>query len=82
MLFFDGETMISVNPGGTARIGLPAFEEAADLLKTTIVASIGPVTAEAAAQCHIQTTIMPSQYTVTALVEAIVEYFEKQKEAT
>src|SRR5215210_6479005 len=26
MLFFDGEKMISVNPGGTARIGLPAFD--------------------------------------------------------
>jgi uroporphyrinogen-III synthase len=44
--------------------------------RTTIVASIGPVTAEAAAQCQIQTTIMPSHYTVPALVAAIVEYFE------
>lgn len=33
MLFFDGQKMISVNPGGTARVGLPAFEEAAELLK-------------------------------------------------
>lgn len=39
MLFFDGEKMISVNPGGTARIGLPAFEEAADLLKKAKVKS-------------------------------------------
>ena len=51
-------------------------EQAVDLLRTTIVASIGPVTAEAAAQCQIQTTIMPSHYTVPALVAAIVEYFE------
>ena len=36
-------------------------EPAADLLRTTVVASIGPVTAEAAAQCDIQTTIMPAQ---------------------
>jgi hypothetical protein len=39
MLFFDGEKMISVNPGGTARIGLPAFDEAADLLKKAKVGS-------------------------------------------
>ncbi len=57
-------------------------EPAADLLRTTIVASIGPVTAEAATQCNIQTTIMPAQYTVPALVDAIVEYFAKQAEAT
>lgn len=39
MLFFDGEQMISVNPGGTARIGLPAFEEGAELLKKAKVKS-------------------------------------------
>ena len=54
-------------------------EPAADLLRTTTVASIGPVTAEAAAQCDIRTTIMPATYTVPALVEAIVKYFEDQK---
>jgi len=53
-------------------------EPAADLLRTTLVASIGPVTAEAAMQCQIPTTIMPSTYTVPALVDAIVDYFEKQ----
>jgi uroporphyrinogen III methyltransferase/synthase len=51
-------------------------EPAADLLRTTIVASIGPVTAEAAAQCGIQTTVMPEKYTVPALVTAIVRYCE------
>jgi uroporphyrinogen III methyltransferase/synthase len=52
-------------------------EPAADLLQTTIVASIGPVTAEAAAQANIKTTILPAHYTVAALVDAIVEHFEK-----
>ncbi len=51
-------------------------EPAADLLRTTTVASIGPVTAEAAAQCGIQTSVMPEKYTVPALVGAIVKYFE------
>jgi uroporphyrinogen III methyltransferase/synthase len=56
-------------------------EQAVDLLRTTIVASIGPVTAEAAAQCQIQTAIMPSHYTVPALVAAIVDYFEHARMA-
>jgi uroporphyrinogen III methyltransferase/synthase len=56
-------------------------EPAADLLRTTAVASIGPVTAEAASFANIQTTIMPSSYTIPALVDAIGGYFEKQKNA-
>ncbi len=52
-------------------------EQAADLLRTTAVASIGPVTAEAAEQFGIKTTIMPKEYTTGALVEAIVEHFKK-----
>jgi uroporphyrinogen III methyltransferase/synthase len=55
-------------------------EPAADLLQTTLVASIGPVTAEAAAQWNIKTTIMPETYTIPALVDAIVEYFEKNRD--
>ncbi len=39
MIFFDGETIISVNPGGTARVGLPCFDEAAELLKSAKVKS-------------------------------------------
>src|ERR1043165_9184635 len=45
-------------------------EPAADLLRTTVVASIGPVTAEAAAQCGIDTHVMPEKYTIPALVGA------------
>jgi uroporphyrinogen III methyltransferase/synthase len=52
-------------------------EPAADLLRTTIVASIGPVTAEAAAQYKIQSTIIPTQYTIPALVDAIVDYYAR-----
>ena len=39
MLAFDGEDLISVNPGGTARSGLPCFVEAAKLLKKAKVKS-------------------------------------------
>jgi hypothetical protein len=33
MLIWDGENLISVNPGGTVRVGLPCYEEAEKLLK-------------------------------------------------
>lgn len=32
LLLFDGEKLISVNPGGTVRVGLPCFKEAEKLL--------------------------------------------------
>jgi uroporphyrinogen III methyltransferase/synthase len=54
-------------------------EPSADLLGTTVVASIGPVTAEAASQHNIQTTVMPAEYTTAALAQAIVEYFSQAK---
>jgi len=52
-------------------------EPAADLLKAIVVASIGPVTAEAASQFNIQSTVVPADYTIPALVDAIVEHFRK-----
>ena len=52
-------------------------DQAADLLRPVAVAAIGPVTAEAALQDNINTTIMPQQYTVPALVDAIVQHFQK-----
>jgi uroporphyrinogen III methyltransferase/synthase len=53
-------------------------EQAADLLNTTVVASIGPVTAEAAQQLGIHTTVMPERYTIADLVDALVEHFSSQ----
>jgi len=50
-------------------------EQAVDLLSSTVVASIGPVTAEAAQQLGIQTTVMPTRYTIPDLVDALVEHF-------
>src|SRR5262249_32094305 len=62
-------------------VRLLGAEPAADLLSATVVASIGPVTAEAAAQFHIKTTIIPATYTIPALVNAIVEYFRRASES-
>jgi len=50
-------------------------EQAADLLNATVVATIGPVTAEAAQQLGIRTTVMPKKYTIPDLVDALVEHF-------
>lgn len=50
-------------------------DQAADLLGGTVVASIGPVTAEAAQQLGIATTVQPERYTVPDLVDALVEHF-------
>ena len=48
---------------------------AAALLAATRVASIGPVTAAAAAELGIETAIMPAAYTIPALVDAIADHF-------
>ena len=50
-------------------------EPAADLLNTTVVAVIGPITAAAAHELGIATTIMPATYTIPALVDAIATHF-------
>jgi uroporphyrinogen III methyltransferase/synthase len=49
-------------------------DPAVDLLNATTVAVIGPVTAEAAARHGIRTAIMPTEYTVPALVRAIAAH--------
>jgi uroporphyrinogen-III synthase len=51
------------------------LDQAVDLLSSTVVASIGPVTAEAAQQLDIQTHVMPRRYTIPDLVDALVEHF-------
>ena len=59
-------------------VRLLGAEPAADLLGATVVACIGPVTAEAAAHANVKTTIQPANYTIPALVDAIAKYFEKK----
>jgi uroporphyrinogen III methyltransferase/synthase len=55
-------------------------DQAADLLRGTVVAAIGPVTAEAAQQLGINTTVMPERYTIPDLVDALVEHFAAVRE--
>ncbi len=57
-------------------------DQAADLLRPVVVASIGPVTAEAARQLGIVTTVMPLRYTIPDLVDALVEHFTAPRESS
>ena len=57
-------------------------EQAADLLNKTVVAAIGPVTAEAAARLGIKTSVQPDTYTVPALVDAIRAHVVAQRATT
>ncbi|MCA1584009.1 MAG: uroporphyrinogen-III synthase [Acidobacteria bacterium] len=58
-----------------AFVAIYGDEQAADLLSHTAVATIGPVTADAAARYQIQPSIMPETSTIPALVDAIVAHF-------
>jgi uroporphyrinogen III methyltransferase / synthase len=71
--------VVTFTSASTVRNFVQVFgaEQAPDLLRATTVASIGPVTAEAAEQWGIKTSIMPKEYTTVALVDAIVEHFKK-----
>ena len=53
-------------------------EAAADLLRATVVAAIGPVTAEAASRQDIHATVIPRRSTVPDLVDALVGYYAER----
>jgi uroporphyrinogen III methyltransferase/synthase len=54
-------------------------EQAADLLRMTVVATIGPVTAAAANELGIESTVVATTYTVDGLVQALVAYFQSRE---
>ncbi|MBI4587427.1 MAG: uroporphyrinogen-III synthase [Candidatus Rokubacteria bacterium] len=53
--------------------------ERSALLNGVEVACIGPVTRDTAAEFGLRTRIMPSEYTIPALVRAIVDYYANKK---
>ena len=55
-------------------------EPAADLLRPTVVAAIGPVTAEAAARQEIHAAVVPRRSTVPDLVDALVGYYAERRQ--
>ena len=52
------------------------------LLEEVVVAAIGPITAETAAEHGLRVSVMPTAYTVPALADAIVGHFETVPPAT
>jgi uroporphyrinogen III methyltransferase/synthase len=57
-------------------------EQTIDLLKNIIVATIGPVTADAATHLGIDVTVQPAVSTIPALVDAIAAYVATEKLAS
>jgi uroporphyrinogen III methyltransferase/synthase len=57
---------------------LVGINEVRDLMGGVAIASIGPITAERARTLGIKTTIMPEEFTIPALVEALAEYFRRK----
>ena len=53
-------------------------KEYKSLLDGVVVACIGPVTAKTAEEYGMKIDIMPKEYTIPALVEAMVEYYKKK----
>jgi uroporphyrinogen III methyltransferase/synthase len=77
-MLLDGEIdAVTFTSASTVRnfAQLHGRDQAADLLAGTVVACIGPVTAEAAQQLGIATTVMPDKYTIPDLVDALVAHF-------
>lgn len=48
------------------------------LMEGVVVASIGPITARTVRESGLTNHIMPEEYTISALAEAIADYFKKQ----
>ena len=50
-------------------------EQTADLLRQTVVACIGPVTAAAARQLQIEPAVVAKDYSIDGLVDAVLEHY-------
>jgi uroporphyrinogen III methyltransferase/synthase len=60
-----------------AFVSIYGADQAVDLLNHTVVATIGPVTSEAAVRHGITPQVTPSTSTMPALVDALVEAFQR-----
>jgi uroporphyrinogen III methyltransferase/synthase len=55
-------------------------EDTAALLQGVVVASIGPITAETATKHGIPSHVVPREYTIPALAEALVAHFQAKRQ--
>jgi uroporphyrinogen III methyltransferase/synthase len=76
----DGEidAVTFTGPSAVRRFAtLIGEEQAADLLNTTVVATIGPVTAAAAQELGVTSSVMGETYDVDGMLEALIRRFTK-----
>jgi uroporphyrinogen III methyltransferase/synthase len=77
-MLLDGviDAVTFTSPTAVSRFAsLVGEEQAADLLNTTVVATIGPVTAAAARELGVTEPLVPDAYTVDGLVRLLVDQF-------
>jgi uroporphyrinogen III methyltransferase/synthase len=70
---------VTFTSGSAIRSFLTLFgaEQGADLLSQTVVATIGPVTADTAVRHGITPAVVPATYSIPALVDALVAHFRE-----
>jgi hydroxymethylbilane synthase len=74
-----GIDVITFTSGSTVRsfvAGVRKHEPAIDISKDTLIACIGPVTADVAREIGLNVGVMPSSYTTEGLIDELVEHFQ------
>jgi uroporphyrinogen III methyltransferase/synthase len=77
-MLLDGKVdAVTFTSASTVRqfVELIGRDQAIDLLSTTVVAAMGPVTAEAARQLGVNVQVIAARFNVDGLVDALVEHF-------
>ena len=69
--------VITFTSSSTVRNFTEIFDKAEfpSLIRGVTIGSIGPITAQTAKELGIETDIMPGEYTIPALTEAIADHF-------
>lgn len=76
-------SVVTFTSSSTVKNFVAMFEEEnlRELLQEVLIASIGPITADTARELGIESTIVPAEYTIPALAQAIVEHITDQKDS-
>jgi len=74
MLLEQQVDVITFTSPSTVRefVDIHGADAVADVLRTTLVACVGPVTAQAASSLGVMPAIVPEEFTMAAMVAAIV----------
>jgi uroporphyrinogen III methyltransferase/synthase len=81
LLAEGGVDVVTFTSSSTVTNLLQSLGPASKLLERVKVAAIGPKTAETAQKAGLKVDILAREQTIPGLVESIVEYYEKEKEA-